>query len=223
MFRSRTNDLAAGDRSTREEDVVERQGRQVCGFLRPAQQHLDAIRRQRGLHPLGHDLGGGRRLLRRLDHDPVAGSQGGDHRLHRQQEREVPRCDDEHDPLGLVHDFRSGPQQLNGRRTPLRAHPIPEVLPHESNLLADGKELRQPGFRFRFPQILVQGLQEGVLVVAKPAQHVGQQGTPLAQGGGGLLPMGRPKGLKGRSQFLVGQSFSNSLMLPTLPSMPLAS
>ena len=162
-------------------------------------------------------------MLRRLDHDPVAGSQGGDHRLHGQQEREVPRCDDEYDPLGLVHDFRSGPQQLDGRRTPLRTHPIPEVLPHEGNLFPDGKELRQPGFRFRLPQILVQGLQEGILVVAEPAQHVRQQGTPLAQGGNGLLTLGRSEGLKGRSQFLVGQSFSNSLMLPTLPSMPLAS
>ena len=154
--------------------MVKRQGRQVCGFLRPAQQNLDAIRRKRGLHPLGHDLRGGRRLLRRLDHDPVAGSQGGDHRLHCQQKREVPRCNDEYDPLGLVHDFRSGPQQLDGRRTPLRTHPIPEVLPHEGNLFPDGKELRQSSFRFRFPQILVQGLQEGILVVSEPAQHVDQ-------------------------------------------------
>ena len=97
------------------------------------------------------------------------------------------------------------------------------MLPHEGNLLPDGKEFRQPGFRFRLPQILVQGLQEGVLIITEPTQHVGQQGTSLAQCGGGLLPMGLSQGLKGRSQFLVGQSFSNSLMLPTLPSMPLAS
>ena len=125
-------------------------------------------------------------------------------------------------PLGWL-TISDRPEQLDGRRTPLRTHPIPEMLPHEGDLLADGKELRQPGFCFGLSQILLQGLQEGILVVAEPAQHVRQQGTALAQRGRRLHPMGRPEGLKGRSQFLVGQSFSNSLMLPTLPSMPLAS
>ena len=33
VFRGRPDDFAAGDRSPREEDVVKRQGRQVCSFL----------------------------------------------------------------------------------------------------------------------------------------------------------------------------------------------
>ena len=143
-------------------------GGQMGRFLRSAQHHLNPVLRQGGPHPVGHHLRGGRCLLRRLDHDAVSGSQCGDDRLHCQQQRKIPRCDDEDHPLGLVDDFRHRSEQLNRRRSAFRAHPIPQMAPHEGDLLADWKELRQSGLCFRLsPGITAEGLKQCILMLAK--------------------------------------------------------
>ena len=161
-------------------------------------------------------------MFRGLDHHTVACGQSRDDRFDGEQQREVPRGDDQHHAFGLQYDFRPGAQQLNRSRPAVWPHPIRQVLAHILYLLSNGKEFREPGFGFGLPQVFVQGFEQGRLVVAQAGQHGRQNLLSVFARRHRIRPVGISKSAIDLVQ-IRHQSLSNSLMLPTLPIMPLAS
>ena len=161
-------------------------------------------------------------MFRRLDDHTVACSQGSNDGFDGQEQREVPRGNHEHDTFGLGHNFRAGAHQLKRGIAAFGPHPIPQMLADVLNFLADRKVLRQPCLRLRLAEVFVQSIQQPLFMCPQSRQHVRQHRLPLLVSRNG---MGRLSGPQCGEYTLqrCAHSLSNSLMLPKLPIMPLAS
>ena len=113
-----------------EDQVVERQARERLADLRPAGDHRDLFLGEGAAEHARHQRRGGRRVLRRLDHRPVAGRQDAGQRREGEVDREVPRADHAHHALGLEAHLGLGAEEAEQRRrrlAPLRLHPLLQV------------------------------------------------------------------------------------------------
>ena len=181
--------LAAG-----EEDHVEFLVQQRLIFGAAAGDNGHMFRREAFRHDLLEHRGGGRGVGAGLDDGGVAGGDGVDQRVQRQQHRIVPGAHDEHVAVG--GGGAEAPRRELGQR---RGHP---ALPHQAAHMAD-----HPG-----------GLREGLAGLAHIAFGGGLAQVGL-QGAGQVLLMALQRSLEllqGRDAGLGGQGMAGGEIL-TLP------
>jgi hypothetical protein len=140
--RRRAHDMPADFRAAREQQVIERQARELYRALRLAEhdRHL-ALLEGLGKH-VAHQLGRARRALRHLDQDAVARREREHQRARGKRDRVVPRRDDADDAERLEVDHRLGGRHQQAGAAPLRLHPALQAPQAVIDVVDDDQDLR---------------------------------------------------------------------------------
>ena len=169
------------------EDMVEGLGQQVGGLLRAAFDDRDGTGVHVPFDEFGGQMGDMRREFRRFQADRVAGGDGVDHRFQRQQQRVVPRRDDQDHALGLVDGPADGGLQQPMHRLGVARRPPAHTATDEVRLAQHQVNLHQQRLRGRLAQIRGDRVDDGLLVLgdhaaqrveltAAPRQRLGDAG-----------------------------------------------
>jgi hypothetical protein len=122
------------------------------------------------LHQQTRQMG---RVLRHLDHGPVAGGEDSGQRTDREKEREVPRNDDADDAQRLADEpvlrqREHHPVDL----APHRPHPAPEMLDRVADAVEDDEELGEQRLESRaIAVVAIDGLDQRLLVLLEHARE----------------------------------------------------
>ena len=165
------HDLADG-RAASEEDEVEGKFEQGRDFLAPAGDDGDVFCFKVLRYQSLEQRGGGWRGVGGLQHDGVAGGQGGNGRIEQQQDGGIEWADHQGWPVGLLQDQAavSGCFQPRRDRDPAWRHQLREVFPVVVDVAKRNGDLEQLLER-GLAKVLVERGAERILVVAQHALH----------------------------------------------------
>ena len=117
-----------------EEDIIELLLQQTLVFSSSALHHGDILGRERLADEFGDDLGGGRRVSRRLEDHGVTRCNSANEGFEREEHRVVPRRHNQHHAIRVLLNHRLRREIGEGRAFALGACPAAEVLAHVADL-----------------------------------------------------------------------------------------
>ena len=147
-------DFAADGGAAGEEDRVERQRGQRGGDVGAASRDRHGVGVEDLRQPRGEPRRAGGRELRGLEHDAVAGRQGGHERHQRELDRIVPRREDQRRAVGAGVDFAAPRPHREGNRHAPRPRPAAEIRKGGGDLLPHEGRLREMRFEAGLAEIL---------------------------------------------------------------------